>query len=179
MRSTFRATPLRNTPFEIQYQAAGQVYHTWYANPTLGIGETVYLQLKHNPTQGRLVHILLSGLRANGTDVTYKLYENPTIATDGTVLCDVSNRNHIIDTPPTLEMYNNPVGVTLPSAILRDESEIFGESQGGQGSSSSDPEGLFIETLLNPDSQYVVAITNNNGAERAIFFHLLWYETTQ
>lgn len=111
----------------------------------------------------------------NGSSkVTYSAFEG-TSATGGTAIT-VRNENLIAPVATTVTIAHTTTPGTLPTPFR--VKSIFGAGSSTGGGSRIGTDVLGRETVLKPNTQYLVTLRNDAGSTGDIQFELSWYEGT-
>lgn len=169
-------TTLRNTPYILGFLSVGQVYNMFHEHPTIASGNTVYIEIR---TGAKIMHVFNFVLiSSGGSNIQYSLYEGATF-TGGTtpVTIDGVSLNRRIGSlaPSGTTFFSNPTAVNLVGATLIDR-RITYSTGGGQGGGNivTVPN---LELILEPNTSYLVVLSNTGGNNTSMSAFLQYYES--
>jgi len=151
----------------LQKIAEGQAVFGW-ADFTVAAGANVDFQLK---TNGTLTHIYGREVTTSSEELSYSLYENPTL-TDGTTAVNLKHLNRTmtsVDIP--IDVYSDPTSVDLSGATEIELDEIFTADK-----KSTTTGGLAgSERILAPNTDYIFRFSNPTNSQARVFAKFFFY----
>lgn len=167
-----QTSTFRDTPYWLNFIFSGQMF-SWYYKFTIAGGATQYIEVRPDPN-GRLIHEIYRAVNVLGGG-PYDLieYEDPTFDA-GTTEVPTLNIDRRSAKTSTTTIYSDPTNVSGGTQIREDF--ITSTTQGNrQGTGTLGNAGF--ERILNPNSTYIIAITNDGSEEGEVLINTIFYES--
>ena len=102
-----------------------------------------------------------------------EMFRNPTLV-DGTVAIPIRNLSHVADRalPEGIAAFSNPSGITAPGECYY-ETMLGGGEEIALGSKAWSME-RDVETMLAPNTKYLLRLTNLNGQDRNVSISMIF-----
>lgn len=142
---------------------------SWPLGDTFASGETKYIYIE---TGSKKVIVKNRIVKYTGEEFSLSVYTSPVVTTQGTAI-NIRNYNTVNPVATTLTAYAEPV-LSDVGTLAIDPEYYFGEDGFFFTSSDSIPEDE--ERVLNENTVFVIAITNNGGAASRFEYFIDWYE---
>jgi len=151
----------------LQKIAEGQAVFGW-ADFTISSGADLDFQLK---TNGTLTHIYGREVTTSSEELSYSLYEDPSL-TDGSTEVKLTHLNRtFVGTDIPITVYSDPTNVDLTSANQIELDEIFTADKKSSGTS-----GLAgSERVLAPNTDYIFRFSNPTNSSARVFAKFFFY----
>lgn len=118
-------------------------------------------------TTGKVVHLKFKEFWTSGVKFAVALHEKPSADPTGGTALTVVNRNRRSSNVTAMQSVKHTATINITGATQLD-SIVFG------GNSPLRP--LDLEFVLDPDSWYVMTMTNQSGSAADINAFMFWYE---
>lgn len=151
----------------LQKIAEGQACFGW-ADFNVSAGDSVNFQLK---TNGTLTHIFGREVTTDSEELSYSLYENPSLTDGTTELQLVQINRNLADNNVPITVYSDPTSIDLTGATQIELNEIF-----TAGKKTSDTQGLAgAERILAPNTDYIFQFSNPTNSTCRVFAKFFFY----
>jgi len=151
----------------LQKIAEGQAAFGW-ADFNVASGNSVYFQLK---TNGTLTHIFGRDVATDSEELSYSLYENPSV-TDGTTQVSLVNINrNLANNNIPITVYSDPTNIDLSGATQIELDEIFTSDK--KSTSTQDLAGS--DRVLAPNTDYIFEFSNPTNSTCRVFAKFFFY----
>jgi len=151
----------------LQKIAEGKACFGW-ADFDIASNSSIYFQLK---TNGTLTHIFGRDVATDSEELSYGLYENPSL-TDGTTEVPLVNINrNLANNNIPITVYSDPTDVDLSGSTQIELDEIFTSDK--KATNTQDLAGL--DRILAPNTSYIFEFNNKTNSTSRVFAKFFFY----